>query len=95
MIKLERINLPGQYEISQEQRNLVIKKWNQYYDKHKDYYETILLKDVPKIYEIFNKHSIQLFTGAGSALGFYRENKILPWDGDLDFFSFNTIDYLK
>lgn len=43
-------------------------------------------RDLLRVKEIFDKFNVPLILGKGVLLGVIRENRILPWDGDIDLF---------
>jgi len=43
--------------------------------------------------EVADKHKVPLILCQGVLLGAIRENRLLPWDGDFDFFILSSIPY--
>jgi len=43
-------------------------------------------KLLPKVAALFKKHGIRYCLDGGTLLGIVREDRLLPWDDDLDFF---------
>ena len=54
----------------------------------------IALKMLHKITEIMEKHSLPYWLEGGTLLGIIRENRLLPWDNDMDISTFKK-DYKK
>lgn len=50
-------------------------------------------KSLLEIRDVFDKFKLPLIVTAGALLGIIRENRLLPWDHDLDLWTLSTASY--
>jgi len=52
----------------------------------------IAVRMLERVTSIFEDHGIKYVLTAGTLLGIYRENRLLPWDNDMDLRVFREDD---